>query len=244
MHMTNNGINGSATSEGVDSRNGVETVPTVDLDEANSKDSLNESESGPETQEGNGDAISNGDDSKHLVGVVEIEQSLKEEASLNGDQAHDPSEVEQPIGRTQDSGEEEVSGDEDGDDSEEDEEEEEEEEEEEPALKYERMGGSTHELLERDSASSLAVSNKLFVSLSFSVAFHFIQTVYVIQAMGTHVGVIHAMDYTGKRIKSYRPHSASITDICIDSTSEFIASSSIDGKLILNALWTDADGRA
>ena len=69
-------------------------------------------------------------------------------------------------------------------------------------------------------------------------------TIFIVQAMGTHVGIIHALDYTGKRIKSYRPHSASITDICIDSTSEFIASSSIDGKLILKNLWIDTDSRA
>lgn len=50
------------------------------------------------------------------------------------------------------------------DEDDEDDDEEEEEEEEEPALKYERLGGSAHELLEKDSASALAVSSQLLVS--------------------------------------------------------------------------------
>lgn len=47
----------------------------------------------------------------------------------------------------------------------EDEDEEEEEEEEEPALKYERLGDVAHELLQKDSASTLTYSNKRLVSL-------------------------------------------------------------------------------
>lgn len=59
----------------------------------------------------------------------------------------------------------------DADEEEEEEEEEEEdddEEEEEPALKYELLGGSLPDLLQRDSASTLAVSPTVIVSRSLS----------------------------------------------------------------------------
>lgn len=49
--------------------------------------------------------------------------------------------------------------------------------------------------------------------------------------MGTHNGIIHVLDYAGARVKSYRPHSASVIDMCFDETADFIASASIDGKL-------------
>lgn len=50
-----------------------------------------------------------------------------------------------------------------GDDAEYDEDDDDEDEDEEPALKYERLGGPIHDLLQRDSASALAISNKLLV---------------------------------------------------------------------------------
>ena len=46
---------------------------------------------------------------------------------------------------------------------EEDEEDDEEEDDEEPSLKYQRIGGAVPDLLRKDSASALAVSNKLLV---------------------------------------------------------------------------------
>ena len=62
-----------------------------------------------------------------------------------------------------DAGEEDDEEDDDGDDDGDDEEEEEEEEEEEPSLKYERMCGAVNDLLKKDSASAVAVSNKCLV---------------------------------------------------------------------------------
>ena len=50
------------------------------------------------------------------------------------------------------------------------------------------------------------------------------------QALGTHAGIVHILDLTGKRIKSYKPHLASIVDIEFDETGDFIATASIDGK--------------
>ena len=54
-------------------------------------------------------------------------------------------------------------GSEDGVTDEEDEEDEDEDEDEEPALKYERLGGISHQLLQKDSASALAYANQHLV---------------------------------------------------------------------------------
>lgn len=51
----------------------------------------------------------------------------------------------------------------------------------------------------------------------------------IFQALATHSGIIHVLDYTGARVKSYRSHTASIIDMCFDETADFIASASIDG---------------
>jgi hypothetical protein len=47
--------------------------------------------------------------------------------------------------------------------------------------------------------------------------------------MGTHAGIIHILDLTGKRIQSYKPHMASVVDISLDATTDFVATASIDG---------------
>ncbi len=44
------------------------------------------------------------------------------------------------------------------------------------------------------------------------------------------------LDLTGKRFKSYKPHQASVVDICVDATGDFIATASIDGELQALAL--------
>ncbi|KDQ63963.1 hypothetical protein JAAARDRAFT_27634 [Jaapia argillacea MUCL 33604] len=105
------------------------------------------------------------------------------------------------------------------DEEEEEDDDEDEEEEEEPALKYERLGGAVSDLLQKDSASALAVANKLI-------------------ALGTHAGIVHILDLTGKRIKSYKPHQASVIDICMDSTGDFVGTASMDGQVVVHSLST------
>ncbi|KAG2745276.1 vacuolar protein sorting-associated protein 41 [Suillus brevipes Sb2] len=102
---------------------------------------------------------------------------------------------------------------EEGDDDHED------EEENEPTLKYERMGGAINDLLKKDSASALAVSNNLL-------------------ALGTHNGIVHIIDLTGKRIKSYKPHQASVSDAEFDGTADFVGTASIDGQVVIQSLST------
>ncbi|KAF5363557.1 hypothetical protein D9756_000090 [Leucocoprinus leucothites] len=105
----------------------------------------------------------------------------------------------------------------DGEEDDEEEEDEEDEDDEEPALKYERITGAIPELLKKDSASALVISHN-------------------IMALGTHAGIIHLLDPTGKRIKSYKPHYASIIDISLDSNAEFIATASIDGQVVVHSI--------
>jgi hypothetical protein len=49
------------------------------------------------------------------------------------------------------------------------------------------------------------------------------------QAFGTHGGIVHVVDLTGKRLKSFKPHMASIVDVVMDPLGEFIGTASIDG---------------
>ncbi|KAI0089341.1 vacuolar assembling protein VPS41 [Irpex rosettiformis] len=107
---------------------------------------------------------------------------------------------------------------EEGSEDEEDEDDEDDDDEE-PTLKYERLGGSVHDLLQKDSASALAYSNGKLV-------------------LGTHAGIIHVLDLKGERLKSVKPHSASIIDISLDETADFIATASIDGQVVIYSLST------
>ncbi|ORZ22629.1 hypothetical protein BCR42DRAFT_172424 [Absidia repens] len=90
---------------------------------------------------------------------------------------------------------------------------------EEPKLRYRRVGASVRELLDRDTASTLKVSEK-FV------------------ALGTHWGAVHVLDFEGNVVKSFQRHTATVNDISIDASDEFIASASDDGKVYIYALYT------
>ncbi|THG97740.1 hypothetical protein EW026_g4314 [Hermanssonia centrifuga] len=99
-------------------------------------------------------------------------------------------------------------------------EDEDDEDDEEPVLKYERLGGDVHDkLLKKDSASALTYSNQLL-------------------ALGTHAGIVHVLDLAGEVVKSVKPHSASIIDICMDETADFIGTASIDGQVVIYSLST------
>ncbi|KII94565.1 hypothetical protein PLICRDRAFT_97705 [Plicaturopsis crispa FD-325 SS-3] len=126
--------------------------------------------------------------------------------------------VEDEIEEADDNEEGDEDEDEDDDESEDDDEDEDEDDEE-PALKYERIGGSLQDLLKKDSASALAIANKTL-------------------ALGTHGGIIHILDLTGKRLKSYKPHQASVFDLSMDSTADFVSSASMDGQVVIHSLST------
>lgn len=87
----------------------------------------------------------------------------------------------------------------------------------EPSLKYERITGALPGLLKKDTAASLAVGSTRV-------------------ALGTHSGIVHILDLTGTRIKSYKPHQASILDIQLDATADFVATASMDGQVVIHSL--------
>ncbi|XP_065625524.1 vacuolar protein sorting-associated protein 41 homolog isoform X2 [Quercus suber] len=114
---------------------------------------------------------------------------------------------------------------EDDDEEEEEEEEEEageeeEEEEEEPRLKYQRMGGSIPTLLASDTASCIAVAERMI-------------------ALGTHGGTVHILDFLGNQVKEFPAHTAAVNDLSFDIEGEYVGSCSDDGSVVINSLFTD-----
>src|SRR5882757_9814497 len=101
----------------------------------------------------------------------------------------------EPKGNVEKGGEDVVKD--EGGEEEEGETEEEEADDEEPSLKYERITGAVPDVLEKDSASALAVSNKLLVISSIIIFFiATLNDLFLLQALGTHAGMIHILDIT------------------------------------------------
>lgn len=98
-------------------------------------------------------------------------------------------------------------------------EEEEEEDEVEPSLKYSRVKGGVSDVLKKDTASAFALSSRFM-------------------ALGTHAGMIYILDIDGNLVKGFRLHTASILDLVIDNTSDFVAAASMDGLVSISALAT------
>ena len=67
--------------------------------------------------------------------------------------------------------------------------------EEEPRLKYKRLGSSVPELLGKDAASCLCVSDKILV-------------------LGTHDGTLHILDFDGNEVRGSARRSASSCAMC------------------------------
>ncbi|KAJ3297142.1 Vacuolar protein sorting-associated protein 41 [Borealophlyctis nickersoniae] len=105
------------------------------------------------------------------------------------------------------------------DDSTSDEDEDEETEDEEPKLKYQRLAATLSETLKKDAVSAMAVSDRFL-------------------ALGTHWGVVHILDLIGTDVKRFQSHSATVNELSIDTSGEFVASASDDGKVVINSLYT------
>ena len=76
-----------------------------------------------------------------------------------------------------------------------------EEADEEPKLKYVRLGASVFDILQKDSATCMAVHEKFL-------------------ALGTNWGVVYILDVTGNEIKRFAAHSACVNELCIEETGE------------------------
>jgi hypothetical protein len=92
--------------------------------------------------------------------------STDENASSGGYMDQETTAHESEGGEVEDESVEDEDDDDDDEEEEEGDDDYEDEEEDEPTLKYERMSGAINDLLKKDSASALAVSNKLLVILS------------------------------------------------------------------------------
>lgn len=90
-------------------------------------------------------------------------------------------------------------------------------EEPEPSLKYQRLKHSLTDILKKDSVSMFTTSQQFL-------------------AIGTHAGMVFILDLSGDLIKGFRSHSASVLDLDIDSTQEFVAAAGMDGILSVSAL--------
>ncbi|GAA5862553.1 hypothetical protein JCM8547_002101 [Rhodosporidiobolus lusitaniae] len=126
------------------------------------------------------------------------------------------------LGGTQE--EEEEEGEEGGETDEEedtdaDEEDEDDDDDDEPTLKYARLGGGKAGILGKDTASAVTVCSK-----------------YII--IGTHNGAILVLTPEGGLVKRFQPHTAMVNDLSVDSTSEFVASASMDGRVAIHSLST------
>ncbi|KAJ9117531.1 hypothetical protein QFC22_004381 [Naganishia vaughanmartiniae] len=79
------------------------------------------------------------------------------------------------------------------------------------SLKYQRLNAAASEILIKDTASAFAASSRFM-------------------AMGTHNGMVHILTYEGSKVKSFRPHAASVLDIKICDADEFVATASVEGE--------------
>lgn len=109
---------------------------------------------------------------------------------------------------------------EDEEDEEDSEEDGEEEEEEEPRLKYQRMQGDLQTLLEKDSASCIAVADRAI-------------------GLGTQSGKVYILDFLGNKIQGFPAHTSVVNDLCFDIEGEYIGSCSDDGTVVINNLFSD-----
>ncbi|KAG9300436.1 hypothetical protein G9A89_010061 [Geosiphon pyriformis] len=91
-------------------------------------------------------------------------------------------------------------------------------EDEEPKLKYQRLGAGVGEILTQDAASALAVSERFVV-------------------LGTHNGAVLLLDFDGNEIKRFAAHTATVHDLSIDTAGEYVASASMDGKIVIYGLY-------
>jgi len=94
------------------------------------------------------------------------------------------------------------------------------EEEEEPKLKYQRLGSTVAEILKQDAASCMKVHERFL-------------------ALGTHWGSVLILDFNGNEIRNFKTvHTAKINEIALEDSGEWIASCSDDGKVVINALYS------
>ncbi|KAF5291751.1 hypothetical protein FQA39_LY14239 [Lamprigera yunnana] len=96
------------------------------------------------------------------------------------------------------------------------------EEEIEPKLKYIRLANHLQRILLKDAVSCIAVHPRFI-------------------CLGSHFGFIYMLDHLGNIVegKEIRAHTVSVNQISIETSGEFIASCSDDGKIFVHGLYLD-----
>ncbi|KAF2904559.1 hypothetical protein ILUMI_01606 [Ignelater luminosus] len=96
------------------------------------------------------------------------------------------------------------------------------EEEIEPKLKYVRLANHLQRILLKDAVSCISVHPRFI-------------------CLGSHFGLIYTLDHLGNIVegKEIRAHTVAVNQISIESSGEFIASCSDDGKIFIHGLYSD-----
>lgn len=97
-------------------------------------------------------------------------------------------------------------------------------------LKYSRLKGKLPEILAKDTASTIEVSSRVIVRATSDQDHGVWISELILQAIGTHHGMVHILTYEGSKVNSSRPHSASITSLRLDEENEFVATASVEGE--------------
>ncbi|KAJ3190235.1 Vacuolar protein sorting-associated protein 41 [Gaertneriomyces sp. JEL0708] len=140
---------------------------------------------------------------------VDDDEDLESEDDDTNDEEETDEEEESDDAATEDELEERFSDEEEASDH----------EDEEPKLKYQRLGGTLSETLKKDAVSAMAVSDRFL-------------------ALGTHWGAVHILDIMGTDVKRFQSHSATVTSLSIDTGGEYVASASVDGKVVISSLYS------
>ncbi|KAG4301265.1 hypothetical protein PCK1_002575 [Pneumocystis canis] len=85
-----------------------------------------------------------------------------------------------------------------------------------PYLKYIHFSGTVSDIFSKDFISSFEVLSNILV-------------------LGSHNGYLYIIDMDSDRLSQHCIHSASVSDVSIDNTGEYIATASIDGSVALFA---------
>ncbi|KAL7418518.1 Vacuolar protein sorting-associated protein 41 [Cryptotrichosporon argae] len=164
-----------------------------------------------------GEASAKGD-TDALPDAAESEATLEKDGTGGEiEDGHDEHRDAEDKDEDEDEGEDEDEDEDEDEEEEEEEEEDEDEEEEEPALKYSRLKNGVPQILGRDSASAIDVSPRVI-------------------AIGTHNGMVHILTYEGAKVNSFRPHAASVTCLRLDEENDFVATASVEGRVVIQSL--------
>ncbi|KAB1227360.1 hypothetical protein CJ030_MR1G005938 [Morella rubra] len=58
-------------------------------------------------------------------------------------------------------------------------------------------------------------------------------------ALGTQGGAVHILDFLGNQVKEFHAHTAAVNDLSFDMEGEYVGSSSDDGSIVINSLFTE-----